>query len=74
LIAQLSFAFSVFEGSAHFLARCDQTDVGVSSGLMLALAFSVVPMLLPLTRLAVGLPVRETGGLTAFPCSTIVTG
>jgi len=28
---------------------------------MLALAFSVVPMLLPLTRLTVGLPSREAG-------------
>jgi hypothetical protein len=35
--------------------------VGISSGLALALASSVVPMLLPLTRLTVGLPGREAG-------------
>jgi hypothetical protein len=41
------------DGSASSLARIDQTDVGVSSALPLALAFSVIPMLRPLTRLAV---------------------
>ena len=41
------------DGSATSLARIDQTDVGVSSALPLALASSVLPMLRLLTRLAV---------------------
>jgi hypothetical protein len=51
----------LFDGSANSLARSDQTDVGISSGLVLALASSVIPMLLPLTCLAVGPPGREAG-------------
>ena len=38
----------LFDGSANSLARSDQTDVGISSGLVLALASSVIPVLLPL--------------------------
>ena len=48
-------------GSACFLAISDQTDVGVSSALPLALAFSVIPMLCPLTRLAVRSAVDRRG-------------
>ena len=40
-------------GSTSSLARYDQTDVGLSGALPLALAFSVLPRLRPLTRLAV---------------------
>jgi hypothetical protein len=42
-----------YNGSATSLARIDQTDVGISSALPLALASSVLPMLRLLTRLAV---------------------
>jgi hypothetical protein len=42
------------DGSASFLARIDQTDVGISSALPLALASSILPMLLLVARLAVG--------------------
>ena len=75
LLAQPSFAFFVFEGSASSLARIDQTDVGLSSALPLALASSVLPKLRPLTRLAVR-SVRSRGraGLAAFPCSANFTG
>ena len=46
--------FSGFtDGSTCFLVISDQTDVGISSALPLALASSVIPMLCPLTRLAV---------------------
>src|SRR2546425_12457696 len=68
----LSFSL---DGSASSLARIDQTDVGISSALPLALASSVIPMLRPLTRLAVRsarLPNRT--GLAAFPCSAMFTG
>src|SRR2546425_8620950 len=41
----LSFSL---DGSASSLARIDQTDVGISSALPLALASSVLPMLRPL--------------------------
>src|ERR1035438_7860081 len=44
---------SSLEGSTSSLARIDQTDVGISSALPLALASSVLPKLCPLTRLAV---------------------
>ena len=44
---------SYHDGSASSLARIDQTDVGVSSALPLALASSVLPKLRLLTRLAV---------------------
>src|SRR6266446_7568360 len=52
----------------------DQTDVGVSSALPLAFAFSVIPTLLPPTRLAVRFA-RPQGRarLAAFPCSTTIT-
>src|SRR6266851_1064267 len=40
----------------------------------LALASSVLSMLLPLTRLAVGSARREPGGRAAFPCSTTIKG
>jgi len=43
----------LLDGSASSLARIDQTDVGLSSALPLALASSVLPMLRFLTRLAV---------------------
>jgi hypothetical protein len=63
------------DGSTCFLAFSDQTDVGLSSALPLALASSVLPMLRPLTCLAVG-SARSRGraGLAAFPCSTRLTG
>jgi len=64
--------FFLHDGSACSLARRDQTDVGISSALPLALAFSVVPMLLLLTRLAVRSARREPGEHTAFPCSTTI--
>jgi hypothetical protein len=35
------------DGSASSLATIDQTDVGISSALPLALAFSVLPKLRP---------------------------
>src|SRR3974377_2236883 len=62
-------------GSACALAISDQTDVGLSSALPLALASSVLPMLCPRTRLAVR-SARSGGrtGLAAFPCSARFTG
>src|SRR4051794_24356366 len=75
LIAQPSFAAFCFDGSASSLARIDQTDVGISSALPLALAFSVLPKLLPLTRLAVrSARSRGRAGLAVFPCSAMFTG
>jgi hypothetical protein len=66
---------SYHDGSASSLARIDQTDVGVSSALPLALAFSVLPKLRPLTRLAVrSVRVRNRTGLAVFPCSVMFTG
>jgi hypothetical protein len=45
------------------------------SALPLALASSVIPMLRPLTRLAVrSVRVRDPTGLAAFPCSVTLTG
>ena len=67
----LSFSL---EGSASSLARIDQTDVGISSALPLALAFSVIPMLRLPTRLAVrSARSRLRARWAAFPCSAIVT-
>ena len=49
-----SFAFlNQIYGSADVLATSDQTDVGISSALPLALASSVIPRLCLLTRLTV---------------------
>jgi len=74
LIAQPSFASFALEGSASSLARIDQTDVGVSSALPLALASSVLPKLRPLTRLAVrSARLRGRAGWAAFPCSVMFT-
>jgi len=57
-----------------FLAISDQTDMGLSSALPLALASSVLPMLLLLTRLAVRSAQLRTGtGLAASPCSATIT-
>lgn len=60
----------IVEGFATSLARIDQTDVGVSSALPLAMASSVLPMLRPLTRLAVrSVRMRgpdEVGSLSVF--------
>src|SRR5512136_2289779 len=42
-----SFAFLIYGGSAYVLAISDQTDVGLSSALPLALASSLLPMLPP---------------------------
>src|SRR5260370_2438819 len=68
----LSFSL---DGSASSLARIDQTDVGLSSALPLALAFSVLPMLRPSTRLAVrSARSRNRAGWAAFPCSVHGTG
>ena len=50
---QSSFAVLGESGSTNFLAISDQTDVGISSALPLALASSAFPMLCPLSRLAV---------------------
>ena len=70
-----SFAFLVGSSSPCVLAMFDQTDVGISSALPLALASSVIPMLRPLTRLAVrSARLRAGTGLTAFPCSAMFTG
>src|SRR3954451_8541314 len=75
LIAQPSFAAFCFDGSVSSHARIDQTDVGVSSALPLALAFSVIPKLLPQTRLAVrSARSRGRAGLAVFPCSAMFTG
>ena len=70
-----SFAFLGYGGSTGCPTISDQTDVGISSALPLALASSVFPMLRPLTRLAVR-SVRSRGrtGLAAFPCSANFTG
>ena len=68
----LSFSL---DGSASSLARIDQTDVGLSSALPLALAFSVIPRLRPLTRLAVrSARSPNRTGWAAFPCSANFTG
>jgi len=48
------------------------TDVGISGALPPALAFSVLLLLLPLTRLAVRSARREPGGRAAFPCSITI--
>src|SRR6266705_297547 len=72
LIAQPSFAL---DGSTSSLARIDQTDVGISSALPLALASSVIPMLRLLTRLAVrSARARDRTRLAAFPCFVSSTG
>ena len=67
---------SQFEGgSTGFLAILDLTDVGISSALPLALAFSVIPRLRPPTRLAVrSAQSPDRAGLAAFPCSARFTG
>jgi len=70
-----SFAFLEDGGSTGCPTISDQTDVGVSSALPLALASSVFPMLRPLTRLAVrSARSRGRAGLAAFPCSANFTG
>ena len=55
-------------GSTGFRAISDLTDVGISSALLLALAFSVIPMLRPLTRPALRdkvCPVTRPGGVSS---------
>jgi len=70
-----SFAFLEDGGSTGCPTISDQTDVGISSALPLALASSVLPMLRPLTRLAVrSARSRGRAGLAAFPCSANFTG
>jgi hypothetical protein len=62
-------------GSTCSLAIADPTDVSISSALPLALAFSVIPLRHPLTRLAVRSARSGTGlGAAAFPCSARFTG
>src|SRR4029079_2123416 len=65
--------FSLHDGSACFLASRNQTDVRIFGAFPPTLAFSVLPMLLLLTRLAVRSARREPGEQTAFPCSTTIT-
>lgn len=65
--------FFLRDGSAHSLARRDQTDVGVSGALRIGVSFFG-----PLNAAALDppcgevCPVRTRASTTAFPCSTTI--